>query len=176
MNNQKQKHVELLQSESLQLQFQQNQLYEFNHIELENERISVKNFNELIVSKSQIESDLHRLVQEKEELAFKYNNELEYSKTIEYMYENEKMNLERLHNSTKVVENKIAMIKKHKKDLDDNVKQRNKKRKNFKCVIDKLQNEISMIQNVVKNQTKFSLIFVSLFIFACKTHDVACKV
>ena len=157
MNNQKQKHVESLQNESLQLQFQQNQLHEFNHIELENERISVKNFNELVVSKSQIENNLHKLIQEKEELEYKYNNELEYSKTIEYMYENEKMNLERLYNSTKVIENKIAMIKKYKKDLDDNIRQRNKKRKNFKCVIDKLQNEIHMIQNVVNNQTKLGV-------------------
>ena len=152
MTTKKQKNLNILRDSSSYLNFQHSQLLEFQDIDLPDEKISVKNFNELKVSKEQIENSVRTLLKEKGELDYKYKNELEYSKTIEYMYEKEKMTLEKIHEVTKQTEEKIATIQKYQKSLDDNINERKKKKQNFLDLLTKLKNDINIIKKVSKNQ------------------------
>ena len=152
----RQRDLNILRDSSDVLNYQHNQLVEFQDIELPDEKISVKNFNELKCSKEEIENTVRNLIKEKDELDYKYKNELEYSKTIEYMYEKEKSTLEKIHDVTKQTEERIATIQKYQKNLDDNLNERKKKKQNFVHLLEKLTNDINMIENVVKNQTKKS--------------------
>lgn len=152
----RQKDLNWLRDSSDVLNYQHNQLLEFQDIDLPDEKISVRNFNELKCSKEEIENTVRNLIKEKDELDYKYKNELEYSKTIEYMYEKEKSTLEKIHEVTKQTEEKIATIQKYQKNLDDHLNERKKKKQNFAHLLEKLTNDIKMIENVVKNQTKKS--------------------
>lgn len=154
MTTKKQKNLNILRDSSSYLNFQHSQLLEFQDIDLPDEKISVKNFNELKVSKEQIENSVRTLLKEKGELDYKYKNELEYSKTIEYMYEKEKMTLEKIHEVTKQTEEKIATIQKYQKSLDDNINERKKKKQNFLDLLTKLKNDINIIKKVSKNQAQ----------------------
>ena len=64
--------------------------------------------------------------------------------------------MEKIHDVTKQTEERIATIQKYQKNLDDNLNERKKKKQNFVHLLEKLTNDINMIENVVKNQTKKS--------------------
>ena len=74
-------------------EFKLNKLKELQDIDLPDEKISVKNFNELKMSKADIEKRLNFLLKEKEDINYLLKNEIENNKTIEYLYENEQTRL-----------------------------------------------------------------------------------
>ena len=92
-------------------EFKLNQVIEFQDIELPDEKISVKNVNELKFSKTEVEKQLRSMMKEKQHLDEVINNATEYFRTIEYMCEEEKNRFKEIKAETNVVEEKIHIWK-----------------------------------------------------------------
>ena len=68
INNKKEESIILLKEALKFEQFKLNQVIEFQDIELPDEKISVKNFNELKLTKNEVEKRLRNLLKEKQNL------------------------------------------------------------------------------------------------------------
>ena len=88
INNKKEESLILLKEALKYEQFKLNQVIEFQDIELPDEKISVKNFNELKLTKNEVEKKLRNLLKEKQNLDELLKNAGEYFKTIEYNFSN----------------------------------------------------------------------------------------
>ena len=91
------------------IEFKYNKLKELQDIELPDEKISVKNFNELKMSKAEIEQKLFLLLKEKQDIDYSLKNEQEYNKTIEYMFEDEQNRLLTIKRETNIIEEKLLI-------------------------------------------------------------------
>ena len=102
-------------------QFKLNQVIEFQDIELPDEKISVKNFNELKFSKVEVEKQLKSMMKEKQHLDELINNESEYFKTIEYMCEEEKNHYKEIKAETNIIEEKILNVSQYQRLVNYNI-------------------------------------------------------
>ena len=101
-------------------EFKLNQVIEFQDIELPDEKISVRNFNELKLTKNEVEIQLRNLLKEKQHLDELIKNASEYFKTIEYMCEEEKNRFKEIKGETNIVEEKINNVRQYQRIVDYN--------------------------------------------------------
>ena len=136
------------------IEFKYNKLKELQDIDLPDEKISVKNFNELKMSKADIEQKLYLLLQEKQDIDYSLKNETEYNKTIEYMFEDEQNRLLSIKSETNIIEEKLFNIRKYQKIVSDNLEKSQKKDKNYEELNKKIDNDIKLIDQVSSKQYK----------------------
>ena len=134
------------------IEFKYNKLKELQDIELPEEKISVKNFNELKMSKSEIEQKLFDLIKEKQDIDYSLKNEQEYNKTIEYMFEDEQNRLLSIKRETNIIEQKLYNVGKYQKIVNDNLKKSQVKNKNYEDLDEKIDNDIKLLDQVNNKQ------------------------
>ena len=129
-----------------------NQLKEFQDIELPDEKISVKNFNELKVSKTQVEKQLKNLLKEKQNLDDLIKNESEYFRTIEYMCEEENNRFKEIKQETNIIEERINNVAHYQKMIDNNINKEKIKNNEEKIIEDKLKKGKELLDLISLNQ------------------------
>ena len=127
-------------------------LYDLQDINLPNEKISIHNFNEIKLSKSDIEQQLYELIQEKEKVDYKLKNEEEYNRSIEYMLENEKTRLFNIKKESYEIEEKLQNVHKYQKIVNDNMNLNSKKDEDFNKLKEDIFNDINLVQKVKDEQ------------------------
>ena len=135
-----------------QIEFKYSKLKELQDIDLPDEKISVKNFNELKMSKADIEQKLYIMMQEKQEMDYSLKNEKEYNKTIEYMFEDEQNRLLSIKKETNIIEQKLYNVGKYQKIVSDNITKNDKKNKNFEELNQKIDGDLKLIDDVNNKQ------------------------
>ncbi len=127
-------------------------LLDSKNIILPNEKISFNEIENLKYTSEKIKNIIYELMNQKQELDFKLKNEIEYSKTIEYMFEDEKDKIQKIHEETLEIENKLNIIRKHKTLLVKNLIKQQEKKKNYNNVLQKIEKDIHLILNVINSQ------------------------
>lgn len=150
--HQKEETLKHLKNTLKQIEFKYDKLKELQDIELPDEKISVKNFNELKMSKADIEQKLYLLMKEKQDIDYSLKNEQEYNKTIEYMFEDEQNRLLSIKRETNIIEQKIYNVGKYQKIVNDNLKKSSNKNKNYIELNEKIDNDIQLINQVNEKQ------------------------
>ena len=148
----KQETINHLKNNLKLFEFKYNKLKELQDIELPDEKISVKNFNELKMSKDDIEQKLYDLIKEKQDIDYSLKNEQEYNKTIEYMFEDEQNRLLSIKRETNIIEQKLYNVGKYQKIVTDNLKKSEAKNKNYVDLDEKIDNDIKLIDQVNNKQ------------------------
>ena len=154
MNNEKEKSLISLKETLKFEQFKLNQLIEFQDIELPEEKISVRNFNELKLTKDDVEQKLKEYLKEQQNLNELIKNSLEYFKTIDYMCENERNRFREIKNEINNVEEKINNVEKYQKIIDYNLGKDKIKNKGQKEINIKLRNDLALVDKVNDNQKR----------------------
>ena len=133
-------------------EFKLNQVIEFQDIELPDEKISVRNFNELKLTKNEVEIQLRNLLKEKQHLDELIKNASEYFKTIEYMCEEEKNRFKEIKGETNIVEEKINNVRQYQRIVDYNMGKEKIKLSEEKILEDKLSKGLELVDEVNLNQ------------------------
>ena len=133
-------------------EFKLNQVIEFQDIELPDEKISVRNFNELKLTKNEVEIQLRNLLKEKQHLDELIKNASEYFKTIEYMCEEEKNRFKEIKGETNIVEEKINNVRQYQRIVDYNMGKEKIKINEEKVLEDKLSKGLELVDEVSLNQ------------------------
>jgi hypothetical protein len=154
INNKKQESLILLKETLKFEQFKLNQVIEFQDIELPDEKISVKNFNELKLTKNEVEKRLRNLLKEKQNLDEFIKNAWEYFKTIEYMCEDEKNRFMEIKKETNVIEERIHNINQYQRIIDYNLGKDKIKNEEEKEINMKLKQDIDLVDKVNNNQKR----------------------
>ena len=129
-------------------EFKLNQVIEFQDIELPDEKISVKNFNELRLTKYEVEKQLRSLLKEKQHLDELIKNASEYFKTIEYMCEEEKNRFKEIKGETNIVEEKIHNVSQYQRIVNYNMNREKIKLNEEKILEDKLDKGMELVDEV----------------------------
>ena len=154
INHKKQESIILLK-ETLNFEnIKLNQVIEFQDIELPDEKISVKNFNELKLTKNEVEKKLRNLLKEKQNLDELIKNAWEYFKTIEYMCEDEKNRFMEIKKETNVIEERIHNINQYQRIIDYNLGKDQIKNEEVKEINLKLKQDIDLVDKVNENQKR----------------------
>ena len=153
-NKQKEESIKHLKNVLKSIEFKYDKLKELQDIELVDEKISVKNFNELKMSKADMEKKLFFLIKEKQDIDYSLKNEAEYNKTIEYMFEDEQNRLLSIKSETNEIEEKLFNIRKYQKIVNDNLSKCKKKDYNYEELSKKIDNDIKLIDQVNEKQYK----------------------
>ena len=145
-------------------EFKLNQVIEFQDIELPDEKISVKNVNELKFSKTEVEKQLRSMMKEKQHLDEVINNATEYFRTIEYMCEEEKNRFKEIKAETNVVEEKIHNVSQYQRIVNYNIGKGKIKEQEEKILEDKLNKGLEIVDEVnveqkIKNEQLDKIIF-----------------
>ena len=125
---------------------------ELETIDLPDEKIGIKNYDSLKLTKEEIETKIFALLNQKKNIEDLMNNEHEYNKTLEYMLEAEQTQLFNTKTESLVVIEKIASIKRYQKIVNDNIAQNDKKEKGYNILRRKIFNDIKLIQKINSNQ------------------------
>ena len=152
INHKKQESVASLKETLNFEQIKLNQVIEFQDIELPDEKISVKNFNELKLTKNEVEKKLRNLLKEKQNLDELIKNAWEYFKTIEYMCEDEKNRFMEIKKETNVIEERIHNINQYQRIIDYNLGKNKIKNEGEKEINSKLKQDIDLVDKVNDNQ------------------------
>ena len=128
------------------------QIHNFKEMTLENEKIAIPFSNETQIDISSIEETIIKLNSKKKNIANDLKNEKEYSKTLEYMYEDEKLKLQKINDEIILYEGKIESLNNYKKIIDENIENKKLKKKYFRNTIKKLNNDIEAINNIIENE------------------------
>ena len=151
-SNEKKKAIKVLEDLLKVKEFKLNKLQELQDIDLPDEKISVKNFNELKMSKVDIEKKLNFFLKAKEEISYSLKNEIEYNKTVEYMFEDEQTRLEDIKKNIHIAEDKLKNIAKYQRIINDNLKKTSIKQGNFSELNTKIQKDMTLIDKVYSKQ------------------------
>ena len=154
INNKKEESLILLKQNLNIEQFKLNQVIEFQDIELPDEKISVRNFNELKLTKSEVEQQLKDLLKEKQNLDELLKNAGEYFKTIEYMCEDEKNRFMEIKKETNVIEERIHNVNQYQRIINYNLGKDKIKNEEEKEINTKLKQDIDLVEKVNMNQKK----------------------
>ena len=129
-----------------------NQLINFQDIELADEKISVRNFNEIKLTRDEVEKKLKNYLKEKQELDDVLKNEAEYYKTIEYMFEDEKSRLLSIKKETNVVEEQLHNVYQFQKIIDYNLQKNAQKDIGYQQIKKSLQNNLELTKKISETQ------------------------
>jgi hypothetical protein len=154
LNNKKEESLILLKQILNKEQFKLNQVIEFQDIELPEEKISVRNFNELKLTKDEVEIQLKQLLKEKQNLDELLKNAEEYFKTIEYMCEDEKNRFMEIKKETNVIEERINNVNQYQRIINYNLGKNKIKNEGEKEINGKLKKDIELVEKVNENQKK----------------------
>ena len=154
LNNKKEETLLLLKQTLNKEQFKLNQVIEFQDIELPEEKISVRNFNELKLTKDEVEIQLKKLLKEKQNLDELLKNAEEYFKTIEYMCEDEKNRFMEIKKETNVIEERIHNVNQCQRIINYNLGKSKIKNEEEKEINGKLKKDIELVEKVNENQRK----------------------
>ena len=154
INNKKEESLILLKEALKFEQFKLNQVIEFQDIELPDEKISVKNFNELKLTKNEVEKRLRSLLKEKQYLDELLKNAEEYFRTIEYMCEDEKNRFMEIKKETNVIEERIHNVNQYQRIIDYNLGKDKIKNEEEKEINMKLKQDIDLVDKVNLNQKR----------------------
>ena len=152
INNNKEESLIALREALKFEQFKLNQVIEFQDIELPDEKISVKNFNELKLTKNEVEKILRNLLKEKQHLDELLKNAGEYFKTIEYMCEDEKSRFMEIKKETNLIEERINNVNQYQRIIDYNLGKDKVKNEEEKEINIKLKQNIELVEKVNMNQ------------------------
>ena len=144
-NKKKDKSLKLLNDNLKKEQLKFQKMQDLQDIDLPEEKISIKNFNEIKLSKEDMEKKLHLLIEEKQKIEYSLKSEEEYNRTIEYMLENE--------------QNKLFSIKKESYNIEDKIKNINKYQKIIKYnmnINDKEEEKIQELNKEISNDFKLA--------------------
>ena len=125
---------------------------ELQTIDLPDEKIGIKNYDSLKLTKEEIETKMFALLNQKKEIEDLMNNEQEYNKTLEYMLEAEETQLFNTKTESLAVIEKISNIKRYQKIVNDNISQFDKKEKGYNILKRKIFNDIKLVQKINSNQ------------------------
>ena len=154
LNNKKEETLTLLKQTLNREQFKLNQVIEFQDIELPEEKISVRNFNELKLTKNEVEIQLKDLLKEKQNTDELLKNAEEYFKTIEYMCEDEKNRFMEIKKETNVIEERIHNVDQYQRIINYNLGKNKLKNEGEKELNGKLKKDIDLVEKVNENQKK----------------------
>ena len=154
INNKKEESIILLKEALKFEQFKLNQVIEFQDIELPDEKISVKNFNELKLTKNEVEKRLRNLLKEKQNLDELLKNAEEYFRTIEYMCEDEKNRFMEIKKETNLIEERINNVNQYQRIIDYNLGKDKIKNEEEKEINMKLKQDIDLVDKVNNNQKR----------------------
>ena len=154
INNKKEESLILLKETLNFEQFKLNQVIEFQDIELPDEKISVKNFNELKLTKNEVEKQLKNLLKEKQNLDELIKNAWEYFKTIEYMCEDEKNRFMEIKKETNVIGERINNVNQYQRIIDYNLGKDKIKNEEEKEINMKLKQDIDLVEKVNMTQKR----------------------
>ena len=145
-------------------EFKLNQVIELQDIELPDEKISVRNYKELRLTKDEVEIQLRNLLKEKQCLDELIKNASEYFKTIEYMCEEEKNRFKEIKSETNIIQERIHSIKHYQRIIDYNIAKEKIKIKEEKKLDDKLGKGLELVNEVnleekIKNEKLNIVIF-----------------
>ena len=154
INNKKEESLILLKEALKFEQFKLNQVIEFQDIELPDEKISVKNFNELKLTKTEVEKKLKNLLKEKQNLDELIKNAEEYFRTIEHMCEDEKNRFMEIKKETNVIEERINNVKQYQRLIDYNLGKDKIKNEEEKEINMKLKQDIDLVDKVNLKQKR----------------------
>ena len=128
------------------------QYLDFKDFELPDEKISVKDFNELNNTREEIEKKIKELMNKKQKLNYLLLNENQYLKSLEYMYENEKNKSLEIKKEINDVEFNLHNTEKNLKILKNNLNGYANKNMGFNILNQKLQNNIDLTFEVIEHQ------------------------
>ena len=154
INNKKEESLVLLKEVLKFEEFKLNQVIEFQDIELPDEKISVKNFNELKLTKNEVEKKLRNYLKEKQNLDELLKNAGEYFKTIEYMCEDEKNRFMEIKKETNMIEERINNVNQYQRIIDYNLGKDKIKNEEEKEINMKLNQDIELVDKMNLNQKK----------------------
>lgn len=145
-------------------EFKLNQVIELQDIELPDEKISVRNYKELRLTKDEVEIQLRNLLKEKQRLDELIKNASEYFKTIEYMCEEEKNRFKEIKSETNIIQERIHSIKHYQRIINYNIAKEKIKIKEEKKLDDKLGKGLELVNGVnleekIKNEKLNIVIF-----------------
>ena len=127
-------------------------LIDLQDIDLPDEKISIKNFNEIKLSKEDMERKLHVLMFEKQNIDYSLKSEEEYNRTIEYMLENEQNRLFSIKKESYNIEEKIQNIYKYQKIIQYNMNINDKEEEKYSELNKEILNDIDLVQKVESQQ------------------------
>ena len=145
LNNKKSAAIELMKESYDSEKAKLGNIIEFQSLELPKEKISVKNYRTIKFNKNEMEKQLKTLLIESENINGLYKNVFEYSKTLEFMLEEEKRRKIDLKREINGIEDKIHNITKSQKSIDLNLKYDNSKKRKSNDIDRHLQNDIEFV-------------------------------
>ena len=125
-----------------------NQVIELQDIELPEEKISVRNFKELKLTRNEVEIQLRNLLKEKQHLDELVKSASEYYKTILYMCEEEKNRFKEIKEETNIIEERIHNINNYQRIIDYNIDKEKIKIKEKRNLEDKLSKGLEIVNEV----------------------------
>ena len=131
-------------------------LLDFRNFELPFEKISVRDFNELTGTKSEIKKIILDLMEKKNNMDYLLINENQYFQKLENMYDIEKNKAIEIKKEMNEVEFKLNNTEKNIKILDKNLKGYNDKNYGFNELNQNLQNNIDLAKKVISHQKEKS--------------------
>ena len=152
LTSQKSETIKKLRESLKVLEYKFNKLTELQDIELADEKINIKGFNELKASREELEQKLFKLIKEKQEIDYSLKNEQEYNRTIQYMCENEENRLLSIKKESNAIEGKLLNLKNYQKLIDENLQKTKNKDKNFEELNKKISKDMKLIEEVNNKQ------------------------
>ena len=125
---------------------------DFQNFELPDEKISTKDFNKLHVTRKEIEAKIKDLIIRKQQLNDLLQNEKQYLKSLEYMYENDKNKSLEIKKEINDVEFNLFNTEKNLLILEHNLIGHTNKNMGFNQLVQKLQNNIDIANEVIEHQ------------------------
>ena len=151
-NGQKLERLTKLKSELEKDELKLQKMKDLQDIDLTEEKISLKDFNELKLSKEEIERKLHNLIDEKNKIEYSLKNQEEYNRTIEYMLEDEQNRLFSIKKQSHEIREKIKTLDRYQKIVQSNMNINDKEDQKFQELNNKIDNDIKLVQKVEAEQ------------------------
>ena len=151
-NQHKLKELNLLKDDLRKNELKLQKIQDLQDIDLPEEKISIKNFNEIKLSKEDMEKQLHELINEKRKIDDSLKNEEEYNRTIEYMLEDEQNRLFSIKKESYSIEEKIKNINKYQKIIKYNMNINKEEEEKFQELNQKISEDIKLAEKVEEKQ------------------------
>jgi hypothetical protein len=150
--NQKMKRVDEIKDTYGKTENKINDYKSYREINLEKEKIAIRNIEQVAESKEEVEAKIYTLNSKKEELKVKLKDEEEYTNTLLYMIHNEKQQLEKLNEKLVVSQEKIIAIKHSKINFSSNHEIHAKKKYNADIVKRQIRTELHKLDDIITYQ------------------------
>ena len=149
-NKNKTEKINLLKSMLKHEEFKIDQIKNFQDIELPDEKISVKNFKEIKLTRDEVQKELIKLNNENVNMKSYIKSVNDYTKTVEFMFEDEKAKSINIKKETNYVLEQLSNIKKYQRIIDYNLKNKT----NGDILINKLDNKLNTNNELVDKVKK----------------------